>query len=282
MRVFKTKKELNKFLAPVRKSKQSIGLVPTMGALHAGHLSLVSKAVEGNDLVVVSIFINPTQFDNQNDLENYPKNLEKDLSLLESASEKLVVFAPSREDIYDNVVASKEYTFDGLDKVMEGTYRKGHFEGVATIVELLFKAVQPDTAYFGEKDFQQLQIIKKLVEQLQLNIEIIPCPILREENGLAMSSRNELLSKSSRKDGGFIFNILETAKSKFGIENAISITEWVKGEFAQNEHFELEYFQIADVDSLTPIKKRQKQKKYRAFIAVYADSVRLIDNIALN
>jgi pantoate--beta-alanine ligase len=282
MLVFQNKKELQKVLSEHKSTNGEIGLVPTMGALHQGHLALVRKALEENDLVVVSIFINPTQFDNAEDLENYPSNLEKDIDLLSTVSDKIIVFTPTKSEIYEGNVSSKSFNFNGLEKVMEGEFRTGHFDGVATIVELLFKAVAPTRAYFGEKDFQQLQIIQKLVEVSGLDLEIIPCPIERESNGLARSSRNERLSKPTRKAAGFIHKTLKTAKTKFGTENANYIKEWVSKEFDENQLFELEYFEITDTDTLTPITKIQKDRKYRAFIAVYAEGIRLIDNIALN
>lgn len=282
MQVVQDKKELQETLAAHRTLKKSIGLVPTMGALHQGHLSLVRRALDENDWVVVTIFINPTQFDNPEDLVKYPSDLEKDIRLLSSLSDNVILFTPSKEEIYNGNVSSKSYNFNGLEKVMEGEFRTGHFDGVATIVELLFKAIEPTRAYFGEKDFQQLQIIKRLVQQSNLDVDIIPCPIEREANGLARSSRNERLSKPTRKAASFIHETLKTAKTKFGTENAKHIKEWVANQFQKNQLFKLEYFEITDIDTLTPISKVQKNRKYRAFIAVYAEGIRLIDNIALN
>ncbi|MEM1257422.1 MAG: pantoate--beta-alanine ligase [Bacteroidota bacterium] len=282
MQVVQSKKELEEVLQVWKSKNCSIGLVPTMGALHQGHLSLVKRALSDNDYVVVSIFVNPTQFDNSEDLDKYPSNLKRDVALLLSISKEVVIFTPGQTEIYDGNIASKTFNFNGLEKVMEGEFRTGHFDGVATIVELLFKAVEPTRAYFGEKDFQQLQIILKLVEQSNLNLEIIPCPIEREPNGLARSSRNERLSQSTRKAAGFIHETLLSAKTKFGMENATSIKDWVSKRFSENPFFELEYFEITDVDTLTPITKIQKNRKYRAFVAVYAEGIRLIDNIALN
>ena len=282
MSIFYTKTELSSFLRAKENSNVSFGLVPTMGALHAGHLSLVKKALSENERVVVSIFVNPTQFDNATDLDKYPRNLENDIHVLKALSEEIIVFAPSIEDMYDAKVKSKAFDFDGLDKVMEGRFRSGHFEGVGTIVELLLKAVSPDRAYFGEKDFQQLQIIRKLVEIQNLEVEIVGCPIERESNGLAMSSRNERLSNELRQKAGFIYKTLETAKQKFGTESAKQIVDWVELQFEANDTLELEYFSIADEETLGAIRTREKNKKYRAFIAVYADEVRLIDNLKLN
>jgi len=282
MQVFTDKNELQIWLQPKRVKGQKVGLVPTMGALHEGHLSLVRKAHAENDVVVVSIFVNPTQFNNADDLTNYPSDLDGDLKQLASVSEDLVVFTPSKEHIYEGSITSNAYNFNGLEQVMEGSFRPGHFNGVATIVSLLFKAVLPDNAYFGEKDYQQLMIIKRLVQEEAIEVAIIPCAIEREKNGLAMSSRNQRLSLETRKEAGFIYETLKTAKGKFGTENAILIEDWVRRQFNRNALFELEYFQIADANTLAPIEEIENDKKYRAFVAVYAEGVRLIDNIALN
>lgn len=282
MKIFDRKKDLNTFTLQQRKKDCTIGLVPTMGALHSGHISLVKKALSENDLVVVSIFVNPTQFDKKDDLEKYPRTFEKDIDLLRQVSDKIAVFAPTVDEIYEGKIASESYDFEGLDKVMEGEFRSGHFDGVGTIVELLLRTVAPDRAYFGEKDFQQLQIIRKMAEIKHLPYTIIGCPIEREPHGLAMSSRNERLSKTTREQAGFIHNTLQTAKTKFGTESALDIKDWVASEFQGNPLFELEYFEIADEHTLTPALKIQDNQKYRAFIAVYADGVRLIDNLRLN
>ena len=281
MQVIHNKQELQNVLSSKENKNYTIGFVPTMGALHKGHLSLVKRANKENDVTVVSVFINPTQFDNKEDLEKYPTDLEKDIALLKTVSDEIIIFAPSAIEMYDGNISSKEFDFNGLEKVMEGEFRSGHFNGVATIVELLLLAVMPTRAYFGEKDFQQLQIIKKLVELKKFPSKIIGCPIEREASGLARSSRNERLSISTRNKGGFIYETLKSAKLKFGTESAKSINEWVALEFAESKVFELEYFQIADVETLTPILKKQKNIKYRGFIAVYAEGVRLIDNLAL-
>ncbi|WP_420603805.1 pantoate--beta-alanine ligase [Flagellimonas sp.] len=282
MHVFDRKKELTLFLETERSKNRTVGLVPTMGALHQGHISLVKTALLQNDLVVVSVFVNPTQFDKKDDLKKYPRNLEKDIHLLKSVSNNIVVFTPSVDEMYGDNIASQAYEFDGLDKVMEGAFREGHFDGVGTIVELFLKTVSPDKAYFGEKDFQQLQIIRKMVESKKLPYQIVGCPIEREPSGLAMSSRNERLSKKAREDASFIYKTLLTAKTKFGTESAYVISEWVQSQFEKNEVLELEYFEIADESTLTPLLKKQVNKNYRAFIAVYADGIRLIDNLKLN
>ncbi|AEM70119.1 Pantothenate synthetase [Allomuricauda ruestringensis DSM 13258] len=282
MKIFDRKKELNAFTLEQRNKDRTIGLVPTMGALHTGHISLIKKALSENDLVVVSIFVNPTQFDKKDDLDKYPRTFEKDIDLLKQVSDNIVVFAPTVDEIYEGKVTPESYEFNGLDKVMEGEFRAGHFDGVGTIVELLLRTVAPDSAYFGEKDFQQLQIIRKMAEIKNLPYTIIGCPIEREPNGLAMSSRNERLSKKPREQAGFIHDTLQAAKAKFGTKSAAYITDWVKSEFEQHPLFDLEYFEIADENTLTPAFKIQDNQKYRAFIAVYADGVRLIDNLRLN
>ena len=282
MVVVRYKKELQDALKIYRSGRQKIGFVPTMGALHQGHLSLVKRALVENQVTVVSIFINPTQFDNSLDLEKYPKNLEKDVLLLEEVSTSIIVFTPSPSEIYNGAIAARSYDFDGLETVMEGAYRTGHFDGVATVVELLFSAVAPHNAYFGEKDFQQLQIIRKLTTLQKLPITIIGCPIEREFNGLARSSRNERLSKPTRENASFIYAILLAVRKKFGTENALLIKDWVASSFEDNPLFDLEYFEMVNEETLVPFVEKKENVKYRAFIAVYAEGIRLIDNIALN
>ncbi len=264
------------------KEKESLGLVPTMGALHSGHASLIRKAVNENKHVVVSIFVNPTQFNNEEDLKKYPKTIKEDLLLINSISPEIVVFAPTIKEIYNDNVTPKTYDFNGLDKVMEGEFRDDHFNGVGTIVEQLFTVVEPNKAYFGEKDFQQLRIIQKLVRIKNLPVQIIGCPIVRETNGLAMSSRNERLTTELRQKAGFIYETLQTAKKMFGTKSVLNTKEWVKERFQNNSELNLEYFEITDIETLTPTKTKKDTIKYRAFIAVYANKVRLIDNIALN
>ena len=281
MPLIKTKKELQVQLS-LAKQKGSLGLVPTMGALHQGHVSLVVQADSENTTTVVTIFDNPTQLDNQEDLDKYPSTLKADMKLLEKISKKIIVFAPKASEIYGNEMKSKRYNFGGLDKVMEGAFRDGHFEGVGTIVEKLLNLVLPDRVYFGEKDFQQLQIIKKLVAIRNIPVEIIGCPIVRESTGLAMSSRNERLSSSLREEAAFIYKTLRSAKKEFGTKSAKVVTNWVMGQFEKHADLKLEYFAITDIKKLRPVQRKRPNTKYRAFIAVYAKDVRLIDNIALN
>lgn len=262
------------------KNGTTIGFVPTMGALHEGHLSLVEKAKKENDIVVVSIFVNPTQFDNADDLINYPKTIDTDLSLLKSAYCD-IVFTPTAEEIYADDIQSQSFDFDGLEFQMEGKFRAGHFNGVGTIVERLFEIVKPHKAYFGEKDFQQIQIIRKMAEKRKLTIQIIACPIHREKDGLAMSSRNMRLTKEQRAAAPFIYETLMKAKNKFGTENASEVVKWVENEFKNHPILRLEYIEIADEDTLLPVETKNSAKKYRAFIAVFAGNIRLIDNISL-
>ncbi|MDV7186675.1 pantoate--beta-alanine ligase [Lutibacter sp. TH_r2] len=279
MLVFAKIKSVKQKISSLKKGT-SVGFVPTMGALHKGHLSLIKKAKKENDLVVVSIFVNPTQFDKKEDLVNYPKTIDNDLELLKSVSCDLV-FMPSAEEIYSKNIKSEIFDFEGLEHQMEGKHRVGHFDGVGTIVKRLFEIVTPTKSYFGEKDFQQLQIIKKMVKKNNLPVEIIGCDIYRETDGLAMSSRNVRLTKEHRKAAPFIFKTLKEAKLKFGIENAVNVVQWVQNEFKKHPLLELEYFEIANEATLQTISTKELKQKYRGFIAVFAGNIRLIDNISL-
>jgi pantoate--beta-alanine ligase len=280
MKVFATRKALKTHIQDHFSPHKTLGFVPTMGALHEGHLSLLEEAKKHNDYTVVSIFVNPTQFDNSEDLEKYPRTLEMDLKLLEDKGCD-IVFTPSVEEIYAQNISSQQFDFDGLEREMEGKFRSGHFDGVGTIVKTLFEIIEPTAAYFGEKDFQQLQIIRKMVVKHQLPVNVVGCPIFRESNGLAMSSRNERLSKTQRQEASIIYQTLQTAKEKFSKESLESIDTWVRTQFENHPAFALEYFTIADESTLRVPSEISPEKSYRAFIAVYADSVRLIDNLAL-
>lgn len=273
---------LRKEIIRLQNKDQSVGFVPTMGALHEGHLSLVTKAFEKNDIVVVSVFVNPTQFDKAKDLQKYPRTLEADAKLLGSLNGNILVYAPQPSDVYGAKVVSKKYNFDGLEHQMEGKFRTGHFDGVGTVLNLLFRAIKPNHAYFGEKDFQQLQVVKKLVEIEQLPIKIVGCPILREPHGLAMSSRNKRLSPLLFKEAVIIHQTLSEVQRKFDSLSIPKLGKMVAQAFEENEYLELEYFEIASVKTLKTAKRKHKKTVYRAFIAAFAGEVRLIDNVALN
>jgi pantoate--beta-alanine ligase len=282
MQIFNGKTALMDYLSSIKTTNSSIGFVPTMGALHEGHQSLMIQSTKENNITVVSIFVNPTQFNNPEDLEKYPRTLDEDLIKISQINPNIIVFAPTIEDMYEGKTLSQSFDFDGLENKMEGKFRPGHFDGVGTIVKLLFEIVQPAKAYFGEKDFQQVQIVKKMVEKNLLSVTIVMCPILRETNNLAMSSRNERLTLQNRKEAGIIYKILKEAKNKFTNTSAQQTTQWVKNEFNKNKEFALEYFEIADEDTLSTCYRKNKNKKYRAFIAVFINNVRLIDTISLN
>lgn len=282
MPVFNSNADLIAYLKSINNEYFTIGFVPTMGALHQGHLSLMKQSISENDCTVVSIFVNPTQFNNPEDLAKYPRTLEDDLKKITHLNAEILVFAPTIEAIYTGKPKSDFFDFDGLENQMEGKFRPGHFNGVGTIVKRLFEIVKPTNAYFGEKDFQQLQIIKKLVSKNNLNINIKSCPIFRESNNLAMSSRNALLTSKEKQDAAILYKTLVDAKTKFKTISANTITKWVQKTFEKNPDFKLDYFQIADEDTLLPCLRKNKNKKYRAFIAVFVNNVRLIDTISLN
>jgi len=282
MQIFNKNIELREFLASMKSKNSTVGFVPTMGALHEGHLALMSQSIQENDFTVVSIFVNPTQFNNPEDLAKYPRTLEADVEKMSALNNNIFVFAPTVDDIYEGKTTSQSFDYDGLEHQMEGQFRPGHFDGVGTIVKRLFEIVTPTRAYFGEKDFQQLQIVKKLVAKNHIPVEIIGCPIHREKSGLAMSSRNERLSSDERKEAAIIYTILKEAKEIFQTQEADLVEDWVKKEFKKHPLFELEYFVIADESTLLPITFKEKSKNYRAFIAVFVNNIRLIDTITLN
>jgi len=281
MPIFNGKAALMNFLNSIKTSDSTIGFVPTMGALHQGHLSLMQQSLAENTITVVSIFVNPTQFNNPEDLEKYPRTLEQDTQKIAQLNETIIIYAPSVEDIYEGNVSSQNFDFDGLENQMEGKFRPGHFNGVGTIVKRLFEIVSPTNAYFGEKDFQQLQIVKKMVAKNHLAVNIVGCEIYREANGLAMSSRNERLSASERENAAIIYQTLLEAKEKFKTQDCDEVKEWVKNVFDSNSIFDLEYFEIAEEETLLPCLNQSKNKNYRAFIAVFVNNIRLIDTISL-
>jgi pantoate--beta-alanine ligase len=282
MLIFNKKSDLSAFLSPFINQNKSIGFVPTMGALHEGHLSLLKNSLSENDITVMSIFVNPTQFNNAEDLDKYPRTLERDVQIMQALSNSIIVYAPEVEDIYEGNTVSENFEYDGLENQMEGKHRPGHFDGVGTIVKRLFEIVQPNKAYFGEKDFQQLQIVKKLVSKYNIPVEVIGCPIHREPNGLAMSSRNERLSAIAKEKAAIIYQILSDAKKLFQTNSAEETILFVENEFKKHTEFQLEYFEIADEATLLPVSKKETDKNYRGFIAIFIENIRLIDNISLN
>lgn len=280
MQIFKNKKALIHCISILKEENKQIGFVPTMGALHQGHLSLVAAAKKNNDISLATIFVNPTQFNKSEDLEKYPKTIENDLNLLRSIDCD-IVFIPSVDEIYSNTISSKRYSFGGIENQMEGKFRAGHFDGVATIIQLFFEIIQPNRAYFGEKDYQQLQVVKKLAEQENSNVEVIGCPIFREEDGLAMSSRNMRLSELQRNASPLIYKTLNKVYNLINTKDIKEIYTYVQEQFDKNSFLELEYFTIANQDTLQEVTSIKKGKNHRAFIAVNAGTIRLIDNLLL-
>lgn len=281
MEVLKSKKILQDFIERQKEMGKKIGFAPTMGALHEGHLSLYKEARKENDLVISSIFVNPTQFNNQEDLIKYPRDIERDLDLLKKSGLVDAVYIPEVKDIYPNQTKSEKYNFGGLENEMEGKSRPGHFDGVGTVVEELFKQVKPDCAYFGEKDFQQLAIIKKMVETKSLPVKIIGVPTFRGKNGLALSSRNQRLTENRREASKIIFETLSKVKIWFKEDSYEIIQKRVKDIFDNQQNMQLEYFLIADEKTLKEAEFFYNDRNYRAFIVVIVDGVRLIDNLPM-
>ena len=272
--------DLQKHLDILKNKGKVIGFVPTMGALHSGHLSLINKSITENDLTVVSIFVNPTQFDNSEDLLTYPTDIDKDTNLLESILGDIILFNPDSQEIYSGNVKSDQFNLNGLDKYMEGNYRLNHFQGVATIVNKLLSIVKSNNIYFGEKDFQQLRIIENLIFEKKINTKLVRCETFRAVDGLALSSRNCKLDFSSKKIATNLFKALNFAKEKFNLLDVAEISKKVIQQLSNFPEIKLEYFVIADEEKLVPITTKQN-KKYRAFIAAHISGVRLIDNIKL-
>lgn len=275
MLLIETISDLQNKLEQAHRTNQTIGLVPTMGALHEGHLSLIKRARKENDLCVVSVFVNPTQFNNAEDLEKYPRTLEQDLQLVGDYAD--IVFAPSVEEVY-RVPATEQYNFGPVAEVMEGPARPGHFNGVGIIVKRLFNWVQPTRAYFGEKDFQQIAVIKTLVRQCGLKLQIVPCPIVREASGLALSSRNRRLTEEERATSANIYRILK-ASTQLKTTNTQEIRKFVEEEISKYDLFRLEYYEIVDDESLQPVADLNDSNGVVGCITVWANQVRLIDNI---
>jgi pantoate--beta-alanine ligase len=257
-----------------------LGLVPTMGSLHKGHLQLIEQAVAENTETFVTIFVNPTQFDNKGDLNNYPSSIDLDLQNINDIDPSIYVFVPSVQTIYPDGAAVKKYALQGLDKPMEGQHRPGHFDGVATVVERLFTLIKPDVAYFGQKDFQQLQIVSLLAQSMGITIRSVAT--VREANGLAMSSRNRRLSPERREESKLIYELLQWVKSNFSSYAIGELKQMALQKLSKYPDFEVDYFEIAEEHNLRSADTKTKGVPYRAFIAVVVDGVRLIDNMSLN
>jgi pantoate--beta-alanine ligase len=282
MIVCRTKQEVFSLINESNRLNQALGLVPTMGSLHRGHLSLISEALQHNDIVWVTIFVNPTQFNNKEDLTNYPKNLENDLKLIKKISNSINVFHPSETEIYDGKPFLKKYDFNRLDLELEGKFRADHFNGVATIVAKLFKLFKPSNAYFGEKDYQQTQIINRLIDLEKIDLKVIICPTIREKNGLALSSRNKLLSIKNKNKSSIIYKNLVFLQKSFNKNRNKLNLEKIKSEINFVDDFKIEYLEIVNNKSLQIELKFKENESYRAFICVNVNGVKLIDNILLN
>lgn len=277
MKTFTLKSELKSYLNGIRKDK-IVSFIPTMGSLHEGHLSLLQKAKESSDVVICSIFVNPTQFNNSSDFEKYPRTTEIDINIL-TEKKCTILYLPEVSDLYQENEQAKQFYFDGLDNFMEGEGRKGHFNGVATIVEKLFRIISPEKAFFGEKDLQQLQIIKYISKQLQIPIEIIGVPTKREESGLAMSSRNKLLSEKNLQKATLIYHILRYIKENSDNFTVDQLKKVAIEKFSYQTDITLEYLEIVSLKTLQPISEFRIKNKNAACIAASISSVRLIDNI---
>ncbi len=272
--------EIAKAIQKEHETCHSVGFVPTMGALHEGHLSLIAESRKENDITVCSIFVNPVQFNNKQDLEKYPRNLDEDLRLLQSAGCDYV-FVPSEEEVYPDGIPGLEINFGALDRILEGKFRPGHFKGVAIIVKKLFEIITPDNAYFGKKDYQQLLVIRYLVSVFHLLVKIHGCPIVREPDGLAMSSRNLRLTIGERQIASHIYQILCTVKEKTGHLPVKELRQWAVKKINSNPAFRVEYFEIVDKNDFHIIENWKEKENALACTAVYLGDVRLIDNIEL-
>lgn len=279
MKVVTTKKELISFINDFRKKGKTIGLVPTMGALHEGHLSLVRECKKNTDITVVSIFVNPTQFNDPEDLKRYPRTPEQDISLLNTVDCDLV-FLPTVEEIYPEKDIRK-FNFGYLENIMEGARRPGHFNGVGQVVSRLFDIVTPDKAFFGMKDFQQIAIIKNMVQQLNYKIDIVSCPIIREASGLALSSRNMLLDEEHKKNAPHIYATLKKARNLVAQMSVDDLKKWITDQIDSNPYLKTEYVEIVDNTTLQIIQNWNEKNDRVVCVAVYAGKIRLIDNIVL-
>lgn len=280
MRVVNTIADLKSAVAAARDNGKSVGLVPTMGALHVGHLSLVKRACQECDFTVVSVFVNPTQFNNPEDLRTYPRTLDADVKLLADNASVDVVFAPSAEEVYPQP-DTRVFNLGPVAEVMEGKFRPGHFNGVCQVVSKLFAYVSPDKAYFGEKDFQQIAVIRQMVKQQDFKLEIVSCPIVREEDGLAISSRNTLLTPEHREAAPHIHAVMEASKAQMPALGPDDLIRWTVSEVEKNPLLKVEYYQIVDGYTLQPIASWDEASYAVGCITVFAGNVRLIDNITL-
>jgi len=277
MDVIETRQQLQDRIEQLKNENKSIGFVPTMGALHEGHISLIQCCNNENDITVVSIFVNPAQFNEREDYEKYPRNVNKDLDWLE-AENCNIVFNPSEGEMYPKP-DNRTFDFGNLDKTLEGYYRPGHFNGVAKVVSKLFDYVKPHRAYFGEKDLQQLAIVRELANWEQPGLEIIGCPIIREEDGLAMSSRNKRLNKEERKNAAEISKVLFESKSKIDTMSVEELKKWVFDQLNKNAYVDVEYFDIIDEKKFSKVQTWDYSETIRGVVAAWVGNVRLIDNI---
>lgn len=280
MEVISTVAELKARVADARKTGKSVGLVPTMGALHVGHLSLVKRACDENDFVVVSVFVNPTQFNNPEDLRTYPRTLDADVKLLADNSRADVVFAPSAQEVYPTP-DTRVFSLGPVAEVMEGAHRPGHFNGVCQVVSKLFAYVSPDKAYFGEKDFQQIAVIRQMVNLYDFKLQIVPCPIVREADGLAVSSRNTLLTPEHRAAAPLINQVLQESKNLIGQMTPAQLIRWTVDKINANPLLQVEYYEIVDAVTLQAIDSWSQTAEPHGCITVQAGNVRLIDNTSL-
>lgn len=276
MQVYREASAIHQYVNNLRQQGHSVGFVPTMGALHKGHLSLIEAALKHNDFAVLSIFINPTQFNKAEDLQNYPRNLEADLAMVQSYP-NLVCFTPPDSEMYGEEIASEHFDLGYLAQDLEGRFRPGHFQGVATVVKRLLHIVNPHNAYFGEKDFQQLKVIERLVQLLHLSVNVVGVPIVRESSGLAMSSRNGRLSERGKQEALIIYRCLQEAQKRCGHQHLTEVLTYIRQQF-EHSPLNLEYAIITDSNTLRPINKWEEAQSARLFIAAYCESVRLIDN----
>lgn len=279
MNIVKTKADLYRLLNKQRSFSTKIGLVPTMGSLHMGHLSLIEVAKRKSDFVWVTIFINPTQFNDVNDFKSYPKEIDGDIKKIRSISKEINIFIPSVNEMYPENISLEKFNFGDIDNILEGKFRPNHFNGVATIVKKLFEIFKPYFVFFGEKDFQQTLIIKKIIYKFFPDINIIICPTIRDKNGLALSSRNKLISKNSLSKCGIIFETLQFAKANYIKVNFVDLLVIIKSKIEIIKNFELEYFEIRDEENLVIYNQNDYKKSFRGFISVKVEGVRLIDNL---